>query len=252
MSNPSVPADAPPTARWPRTRRLARGLAVTVGLASFTALVFALALAVTMPASVLASLVSLPPQVETLSGSVWRGRAGLVGGHALGWEVSFRDLWRARLVADAEVEGPDTRLAGVLTASPRSFSAFDWAGRAGPGLLALAPRLAVTCTPRAVVAVDRLALWRRAAAAEGEVAVAEGTCAVEGGGEVAVPAMTLRLSTERRDASAVLVRDDAAATRLASVTVTGDRRLLVRVEPEGAALIPGMPSSAPLILERPL
>jgi len=204
-----------------------------------------------MPAAALSTLVALPPQVETLSGSVWRGRASLSGGHALEWAVSARDLWRLRLSADATLEGPDTRLSGVLAVTPRQVAALDWSGRAGPGLLTLAPRLAVgSCTSRAVVAVGRLALWRRAAAAEGEVSLSAGACATPGG-EVAVPAMVLRLTTEGRDARLALVRDDEAGTVLARVDVTGDRRLLIRVEPEGAALVPGMPASAPTILEMP-
>ncbi len=170
----------------------------------------------------------------------------------MGWRVSARDLWRGRLVADADLLGPDTRLAGVLALTPWQVAALDWTGRAGPGLLALAPNLAVaSCTPRAVVGVERLALWRRAAAAEGEVTIPEGTCTLDDGGEVPVPAMTLRLTTEGRDALAQLVRDGATPTPLASLAVTGERRLVIRVEPEGAALVPGMPSSAPTILEYP-
>lgn len=236
-----------------RARRALRWLAIAVGLTSFTALVFALTLAVTMPAPVLASLVSLPPQVETLSGSVWRGRADLAGRHALDWRVSFRDLWRGRLVADARLDGPDTRLAGLLALSPWRIAALDWSGRAGPGLLALAPGLAVeSCTSRAVVAVERLALSQRAAAAAGEIEVAEGACTDRDGEEIAVPAMRLDLATEGRDAVAFLTLDDGSATPLARLDVTGDRRLLVRIEPEGAALVPGLPSSAPILLERPL
>lgn len=243
-------AGSAPTAQrgW---ARLLRRLAVAAALTCFTALVFVGALAVTLPAPVLGTLVTLPPQVEGLSGSAWRGRASLAGGHALSWEASFAQLWRGRLLADASLEGPDTRLTGTLTVSPWQVQALDWTGRAGPGLLALAPRLAVaSCTSRAVVEVARLALGRRSAAANGSVEVAAGACATRGGSEVPVPAMTLALSTEGRDARAALTRDDDGAL-LATLGVTGDRRLLVRVEPEGAALVPGMPSSAPTILELP-
>lgn len=209
-------------------------------------------LAVTMPASVLATLVTLPPQVETLSGSAWRGRAALSGGHILDWRVSFRELWLGRLVADTSLDGPDTQLAGLLGLSPWQIYARDWTGRAGPALLALEPSLLVTsCTSRAVVAVERLALGRYSAVARGNVGITEGICTDRSGREHAVPALLLQLSTEGRDAQAVLARDDSAATPLARLGVTGDRRLLVRVEPDGAALVPGLPSSAPIILEYP-
>lgn len=214
---------------------------------------FAVALLVTMPATVAASLVALPPQVEGLSGGLWAGRAALAGGHALEWRLSARDLWRGRLTAEATLEGPDTVLDGDLAASPFGVEATGWTGRAGPSLLALGPRLIVEgCTSRAVVDVGRLA-WSRsgAAAAEGTVAIAGGTCALRrGGGALEVPAMTLALSTAGADAQATLTRDEDGAA-LASLGVTGDRRLLLRVEPEGAALVPGMPASAATELEYP-
>ncbi len=252
MQDPAAFADARPGQGVQRLRRTLRWLAVATGLTSFTALIFATMLAITMPASFLRTLVALPPQVETLSGSVWRGRATLSGGHVVDWRVSLRELWLGRLVADATFDGPDTRLEGVLGVSPWQVSARDWTGRAGPGLLALAPRLAVaSCSTSAVVAVERLALGRDSAVAKGEIGIAEGTCADRSGREHPVPAMTLRLSTDGSGALAALSRSGATEAPLAQVTVTGDRRLLVRIEPEGAALVPGMPASAPTILEYP-
>ena len=252
MQDPEASADARPAQGFQRLRQTLRWLAVATGLTSFTALIFVAMLALTMPASFVGTLVALPPQVETLSGGVWRGRATLSGGHLLDWRVSLRELWLGRLVADATLDGPDTRLAGVLGVSPWQVSARDWTGRAGPGLLALAPRLAVaSCGTSAVVAVERLAMGRRSAAARGDIGIAEGTCSDRSGREHPVPAMTLQLSTDGADALAALSRSGATATPLAQVTVTGDRRLLVRIEPEGAALVPGMPASAPTILEYP-
>lgn len=241
----------PAASAWPRAHRAARGLAAAVGLASFTALVFGAALLVTMPAQVLVTVVNLPSQVETLTGRAWAGEAGLRGGHRLSWRLSPRDLWRLRVVADAELLGPDTRLSGMLAVSPWAVSSLGWSGRAGPGLLQLAPGFAATCTPLAVVDVERLSRGARRASADGTVAVAAGSCALPSGTEAPVPAMTLSLSTEGRDARAVLVRDDDGAT-LAGATVTGSRRLRLRIEPAGAALVPGLPASGPIELERPL
>jgi hypothetical protein len=164
--------------------------------------------------------------------------------------MSLRELWRGQVVADADVAGPGTQLSGALALSPWQVSAREWSGRAAAGLLALAPGLpALSCSMHAVVAVDRLALRRRSVLAEGTVQVAEGTCTDESGGEHPVPAMVLGLSTEGPDARAVLATADAAATPLASLTVTADRRLLIRIEPDGALLVPGMPSSAATTLE---
>lgn len=233
-----------------RAARLLKSLALAIGLTFFTAIVFLATLAVTMPASVLASLVTLPPQVEALSGSAWRGRASLAGGHVLNWRVSARQAWRLRLVADATLMGPETRLEGVLAVSPWQLAALDWTGRASPSLLALLPGLPVTgCTSHAVVEVERLAFGSGTAAAGGEVGVSEGSCADLSGEAHPVPAMVLDLSAEGRDAQALLSLEDGTA--LARLGVTGDRRLIVQVEPAGAALVPGMPTSAPISIEYP-
>ena len=60
--------------------------------------------------------------------------------------------------------------------------------------------------------------------------------------------MTLDLTTQGRDAIAILTDRDST---LAKVTVTGERRLIARIEPEGAVLVPGMPTSGPMIIEMP-
>ncbi len=203
-----------------------------------------------MPASVVQTLVALPPQVETLSGTLRVGRAGLSGGYSLDWQVAPGALLRGRIGAQIQLAGPDTRLTAELRASPFQTSLQQVSGRAGPGLLALAPGLPVqSCTPRAVVAIDRLSLGRGAAAAEGSVDVSEGICIDPSGREIPVPALALQLATRDQDASAALLTSDGA--RLAEFGVTGDRRLLIRVEPAGAALVPGMPSSAATVIEYP-
>ena len=203
-----------------------------------------------MPATALAKLIVLPPQIERLSGSLWQGDAALTGGYTLHWDTRLGGLVLGRLGADVTLIGADTLLAGQLRASPRQMSLRDVAGRAGPGLLELAPNLAVTgCTSRAVVDVPLLALGRSAAAADGTVTLDAGACTTFDGTDVAVPSLTLTLTTQGPDAVADLT--DAAATPLAQITVAGDHRLILRLDPAGAMLIPGLPTSGPIILEYP-
>lgn len=233
-----------------RARRWLKGIGTGVALACLTALVFGATLVMTMPASVVRTLVVLPSQVETLSGSLSRGRAGLLGGYTLDWTWSPGDLITGRIAAGVELQGPDTRLEGRIEATPFAVSAHDLRGRAGAGLLALFPRLAVeSCSPRAVVAIDSLSAGRRAFAAQGAIETSQGVCLDRNGTEIPVPAMVMGLSTQGADTNAVL--SDDTGTTLARLAVTGERMLRVTVEPQGAALVPGMPSSAPTSLAMP-
>lgn len=203
-----------------------------------------------MPASVVRTLVSLPPQVETLSGGVRQGRAELVGGYTLDWRLGAVGLLRGRIEADLVLQGSDTLIEARLAATPVSITARDISGRAGAGLLALFPRVAIDgCTPRVAVAIDSLSARRGAYAAQGGIDIPEGACVLRDGREVPVPAMAMDLTTQGDDAVAVLAEREGAV--LARAEVAGTRRLRLRIEPEGARLVPGMPSSAASEIELP-
>lgn len=204
----------------------------------------------TMPASVVRTLIALPPQVETLSGSLSRGRAGLMGGYTLDWTLYQRDVVSGRFTAKVELQGPDTRLEGWVAVSPFAVTAREVQGRAGAGLLALFPRLAVeSCNSRAVVSIDSLSAKRRAFRAQGVIETSQGVCLDRNGNEIPIPAMVMDLSTQGADVNAVL--SDDMGTTLARLAVTSERVLRVTVEPQGAALVPGMPSSAATSLAMP-
>ena len=229
---------------WSRTLR--RG-AILLGLTLFSALVFAVALVVTMPASVIARIIGPPPQVETVSGSLWRGRARLSGGYDLTWRWTAGELLRFSLGVSADLDGVDTQLSGRLFVSPFAVNANDVSGRAGPGLLGLVPGLPVKgCDTRAVVDISGFEIGRTSAAALGRIGIAEGTCTDTRGTAHPFPAMTVDLSTEGDDAVGVLSSEDA---RLAQFALSGDVRARVRVEPEGAILVPGLPMGGPIELE---
>ncbi len=107
------------------------------------------------------------------------------------------------------------------------------------------------CEGQTIVAIDRLTWGRSAVDAQGQVRVRDGVCTPQGQAPVAVPALRVDLTSEAERGVATVVTDDAAATRLGSVSVAPDRWLRLRVEPEGARLVPGMPSSAPTEIEMP-
>jgi hypothetical protein len=229
--------------RWMRT------LSLWIVLSCFTALVFFVSLAVTMPASALRNFIDLPPQVTDLQGTIWHGTARLQDGYALQWDGQFSALILARVSANVTLTGADTQLTGTVQISPWTAAVRDVAGRAGPGLLALAPGLPFDgCTSRAVVDVALASFGRRQAAAEGRIDIAAGDCTDFAGNSIPVPDLTLTLHTEGSDAVADLADGQSA---LAQVIVAGDRRLLIRVEPAGAGLIPGMPTSGRTEIEYP-
>lgn len=204
---------------------------------------------VTLPATALHRVAVVPAQITDLYGSLWKGRAVLSGGYSLDWEVRGRSLLLARGVVDWTLQGNDTQLAGVASATPWAFEARTVVGRAGPGLLALVPEFALkNCTSRAVVDVQTLRWQEGRAAAAGVVSVEAGSCEDLLGRAATIPQTTLDLTTQGSDARGLLRDRDSV---LAEFTVTGDRRLIARVEPEGAVLVPGMPTGGPIIIEYP-
>jgi hypothetical protein len=232
----------------PRKSRF-RSIVSLVLLASFAFLIYLAALIVTLPATALHRVAVIPAQISDLYGSLWKGRAVLSGGYSLDWEVRSRSLLLARGVVDWTLQGGDTQLTGVASVTPWALEARTVVGRAGPGLLALVPDLALkNCTSRAVVDVQNLRWQEGRAAAAGVVSVDAGSCEDLLGRAATVPQMTLDLTTQGSDARGLLRDRDSV---LAEITVTGDRRLIARIEPEGAILVPGMPTGGPIIIEYP-
>ncbi|UWQ23168.1 hypothetical protein [Jannaschia sp. W003] len=231
--------------------RVLRRAVLAILVACLALAVFAAALLATLPMSVLTPLAALPPQVEALEGRLAEGRARLSGGLVLDWRAEPAALLSGALAVRLVLVGPATRLDGRLRADPFGVALEGIEGRAGSEALALVPGAPQCSGVRAVVAVERLAwAWRGAASAGGGATVEPGTCTGPGGETLEVPAMRLAFGTEGPDATARLLREDDGAA-LAEARVGGDRRLALRLEPEGAALVPGLPRGGPMILELP-
>ncbi|MEO0911774.1 MAG: hypothetical protein AAFY59_02115, partial [Pseudomonadota bacterium] len=117
-------------------------------------LLFLSALAIgTLPASLLASRLSLPPEVRAVHGHALHGQLLLKGGAVAEWRLAPRHLLRGELVAKISLVGSETRITGALVATPRSVALRDFRGVLGPDLLALATQ-EITCTGGLRVAVD--------------------------------------------------------------------------------------------------
>lgn len=201
-----------------------------------------------MPAQSLARLVELPPQVLTLEGRLRDGGAMLAGGYRLDWVLEPTALLRGRAAATARLSGADTDVTGAIAAGLGSVVLRDVRGRAGAGLLRLVPGGDLACDSRATLDMDVLGVTGSRAVAAGRIDIAEGTCSIDGQ-SAPLPAMRVSLGSEGDDALAVA--ETEAGVRVGSVRVTGDRRAILRLEPEGAAMVPGLPSGAPTILEIP-
>lgn len=222
-------------------------LLLVCGLTLFATVIFVVALLVTLPATVITEFVTLPAQVTGLYGSIWRGRANMIGGYTFDWEAQPGALVLGRFSIAVDVQGADTQLNGRLFATPWSVAAQEITGRAGPGLIQLIPTIPIeTCNSRAVVDISEVRVWRNAARAEGALAIDAGSCVDLQGRTQTVPEMSVDLLSQGNDALAILTDRDG---QLARLTLSGDRRIILRIEPEGATLVPGLPTSGPIILE---
>ncbi|MGR3467239.1 MAG: type II secretion system protein N [Shimia sp.] len=213
-----------------------------------TASVLLVSLALSAPVSLVSQFRPLPPQVQSLTGTLRAGRAVLDGGITLTWRADWAALWRARYAADLRLTGPETLIEAQGWADWRTVGLRDATGRAGPELLALVPG-AARCDGGAALAIARIAIARDAYAATGDITTRAATCRGPALPEVAVPPLRIALSSEGDGARAQVTAEDG--TPYAEALVTPDRRARIRIEPAGARLVPGLPSSAPTELDLP-
>lgn len=231
------------------TFRRLKTLLLIGAVACFVIAVFVVSLIVTAPVTVVKEFATLPAQVTGLYGTLWRGRATILGGYRVNWVAQPGQLLRGVLRLDVTFNGPNTLLSGQVDVAYSSLGVTDLSGRAGPEILDLFSNLRIkNCTSRAIVDIQSFRIGQNIAAANGVVSIDAGTCTDPFDRPNTVPALTVNLLTQGADAVAILADRDG---QLAHLTATGDRRLILRIEPEGATLVPGLPTSGPIILEYP-
>ena len=215
---------------------------------------YGVSLATSVPASLVASEVELPPQIIDVSGTIWNGHAILEGGYELEWQARpLRSLMHLAFDADWTLSGIDTRLAG--RASSRSDSvetSID--GRAGWGLVRMAvPGVALTCDGSLAVALSRVVLRQDRQGAEGSLRSGPSTCRAatnDARAPIEVPALAATAEMTAERSQLAVVTSAAPATPFADVTIA-DRVLGLTVHPAAARIVGNLPTSGPITIAYP-
>ena len=231
-------------------RRPARGRQIVsiIGLSLVALLFFGGTVVLNLPAATMARMTGMPPQVRTVSGSLWSGRALLDGGLVLTWQGKWSNLWRGQIGADLNLTGEGTLLKANAFASPWQLGLGDVSGRAGADLLALVPD-ASPCDGQAVVDIKRVTWSRNRVTSQGQVHISESNCQAPGRTAFKTPPLDLFLTSEGADAVATLTANDIAKSQMGQVRLGPDGWVKLRVEPAAAQLMPGLPDSGPTLLE---
>tara|TARA_R110002110_G_scaffold158066_3_gene355226 strand:+ start:3764 stop:4534 length:771 start_codon:yes stop_codon:yes gene_type:complete len=231
-------------------RRPARGSQIlwVIGLSLVALLFFGATAMLTVPAATMARVAGMPPQVRAVSGSLWSGRAVMDGGLVLTWQGTWRSLLRGRIGGDLKMAGQHTLLQAHGFASPWQLGLRDVSGRGGADLLALVPG-ASPCDGQTVVDINRITWSRHQVTSQGRVQISESTCQAAGRPALEVAPLDLVLTTEGVDGVANLTTNDAAKSQMGRARLGPDGWVKLRIEPAAAQLIPGLPDSAPTLLE---
>ena len=230
-------------------RLLFRGLSALF-VACLTLGVLAAAILFAAPVDLFISSDRVSPQVRALYGTLAQGRADLIGGYTLTWDLAPGLSPWPGVKGDVEMEGADTRLSGIVFGHPFGTGFQQLEGRAGPGLTALVPGAFYCDMTASLSNVGLWWLWPKSAfAADGTITLPEGRC-TRGRQSVALPALDLSLQTIGADAVATL-RNQRSGMTLAEAMVAGERTLGLRIEPEAAEIFPVLPSSGQINLRYP-
>ena len=213
-----------------------------------------------MPARFAAQQLNLPVNLDLVAGTIWNGSAELDDAHKVSWETSgFESLRQMAMVVNWRVTGPGTDLAGrvAVPVPPRADRAKLDAVRgrvAWPLAEAALPGMPIRCDASAEVASLRLTLAPGLRTGDGAITVSPGICERIDGAvpPVPTPALSASLATDADGLIVVVTPTTAPTTPLATARLTNADRIIVTIHAAGAAMVPGMPSSADSEIELPL
>lgn len=213
-----------------------------------------------MPAQFAVQQMGFAIAPDRVSGSIWQGAAQLDEAHAVTWETSgFQSLRRMAAVVNWRITGPGTDVTGrVSVPMPPRDDRADLDAVEGnvawPLIEAAMPGLPIRCEARAKVTGLHVSLAPGLRTGDGSIVASEGNCARIDGAvpPVPTPALNANLTSNAEGLMAVLTAADAPQTPLASARLTNADRIIVTIHAAGAALVPGMPSSADSEIELPL
>lgn len=219
------------------TRRRVRLFAL-LGLGAY-----ALALIATLPAELLMKDAEEDALVGTVTGTVWSGEASMNGGHGLKWAWSpFASLRSFSFSIDFQMSGPDTDLRGQARWRPNSFELRNVGGRSTGALIsAIFPQLPLTCDFPMQVDVGKVILGEGNAAVEGEIRSDRGLCVNRGGiaGTSTMPPLLAQSASTVAGSTGSISVVGNVRERIASIKITPNGELSLKVLPRGAALLSG-------------
>jgi hypothetical protein len=213
-----------------------------------------------MPARFAAQYIGQPAIMDRVSGTIWNGSAELDGSHIVGWQTSgWESLRRMAVVVNWRVTGPGTDLAGRIAVplpARRDRAELDAirGSVAWPLVEAALPGLPIKCDVTADVERLRVTLIPGAREGEGSISASPGICNRIDGAvpPVPTPALNASLTNAAEGLMVVVTQKDTPQIPLATARLTNDDRIIVTIHAAGAALVPGMPSSADSEIELPL
>lgn len=241
-----------------------RLLALKATLGSFVLLLglaaFAISLIWYMPVRFVAHQAGFPDSgpmaTSRLSGTVWKGQMQIDGGHEVTWMAQTgASLWAFGFAADWKLIGPGTDLAGKIVLRPGDVDLGPMSGVAAWPLVAAAlPGLPIACTGQARLAAVEVRLNRAERSGSGTATTSEAECARLDGLTAGVPAPALhaQITTLPEAVQLLVTPQNGARVPLITALLTQEHRLVITIHREGAALVPGMPSSADSELDLPL
>lgn len=238
MSMPEKPESPAASVRW-----LLWTSVVLVLVASF-----AVSFAANAPAGWVVQRLDLALSEDAASGTLMHGQIALDGGFALQWDVRpWASAMRLRLAADVTLRGPATDIGGPVAMGLSSYDIGPLTGSADALVLgAIFPGITLRCSGPVLAAGLRVEMTRRTVTGEGTLRTDALAC--EDGAQT-IPAMTLSFTPL---GAGTVANVTAGALPVVTATASGDGRLAVVLHKAGAALIPGLPTSADSSIEMPL
>lgn len=201
-------------------------------------------------------LESGPVAASRLSGTIWQGRMQLDGRHEVTWTTqTAASLWAFGFAADWEIDGPGSDLTGKIVLRPGGVDLGPLSGSAAWPLIAAAlPGLPIACTGEARLAAVEFRLDGTERTGSGTITTSAAECARLDGevDRVPAPALHAQITTLPNFLQVLVTPQDGARVPLVTARLTSEDRLVITIHQAGAALVPGMPSTADSELDLPL
>lgn len=214
---------------------------------------YGMGLVATAPARAVDWAVDMPRAVRAVSGTIWRGSAVLQGGYVAEWEVSpWASLAALRLEGDWTIAGPEMRIAGHARIAPGQVEVTSASGSLGWDVVdAVLPDLPFRCDPSARIEIASLRVSGEEITIAGTAQSGPGRCA-DDLGVIDVPGLLAKIASNAEGIDLKITRRDTPGQALGDIRLLRTGRLVVTVQPQGARLVPGLPTSGPTVLELPI